>query len=373
MSTRPSKNHFRGIFFPEGEADSYEPENHFRAIMSCNSEVKPQLVWIDCSARDENGRFRNQDPGVDAFLGRDGQVLSHLVKKDVLLQRLLPHPIRLYYGGECLDGRSRLNKSVATVLATLPGWPHEWCGPIVAVGRHKKNSAVYRDLFYDDFRYLVDHLISCDRWAFTLPDIPSDSGVVRGVIINCLGARNDFNAPHFEPVDVPCHDPIFSTNASWTTTSIIADRIGLPILTRRLPITLRQARKGFDAQNQEVMFLHLCCVPNKRPSSSGKGWGWADWKWQYEVGNVLVVRRDKKPLAPFDVEALCRYCKDEVMPIIRRSMQEYTQDMSSEDALTRSLVLSMICRPMFSIFWAKLRDKKREEGNIVESPYPYDV
>lgn len=373
MSTRPSKNHFRGIFFPEGEADSYEPYNHFHAIMSCDSEVKPQLVWIDCSARDENDRLRNLDPDVDAFLGCDGPVLSQLVQTDVLVQRLLPHPIQLYLGGDYLTGRSRLNKSVATVLATLPGWPHEWCDPIVAVGRQKGNSAVYRDLFYDDFRYLVDYLISYNRWAIALPDIPSNSGVVRGVIINCLGARNDFNAPHFEPVDVPCHDPIFSTNASWTTTSHIADRIGLQILTRRLPITLRQARKGFDAQNQEAMFLHLCCVLNKRPSSSGNGWGWADWKWHYEVGNVLVVRRDKKPLAPFHVEALCRYCKDEVMPIIRHSMREYTQDMPLEDILNRSRALSMICRPMFSIFWAKLRDKKREEGNIVESPYPYDV
>jgi hypothetical protein len=184
-----------------------------------------------------------------------------------------------------------------------------------------------------------------------------------------------FGKPHYEPVDVPLTDPVFQ--GYWNDTSDIADRIGLPVLTRRCPVSLRWA--GAKGQhdfgnrnpynNQEATFLHLCCDPKADNYPSGPGWSLAGWQWQQDVGSVTVVRRDKKPLAPIHLEALCTYCKCEVLPLMCHTNGEYTTD----EPLTREFVLKMICRPLFSIHWSKLCGRKHEEGSDVSTPSPYEV
>lgn len=205
--------------------------------------------------------------------------------------------------------------------------------------------------------------------------VPSNKKVVKGIRINCLGDRTVFGKPLYESVDVPSTDPIF--NQPWNDTSDIADRIGLPILTRRCPVSLRWTRANgqhdFGGKspynNQDATFLHLCCDPKADSHPSGPGWSWAGWPWQSSVGSVIVVRRDQKPLAPFHVEALCTYCRHEVRPLMAHAMGEYAPD----EPLSRDLVLKMICRPTFSICWYKLWEKKHEEGEDVSAPFPYDV
>jgi hypothetical protein len=74
-----------------------------------------------------------------------------------------------------------------------------------------------------------------------------------------------FNKPHFEVVEIPSTDPIFSKH----DISDIAKRIGLPIFTGRcLPDPKwanDQDNKIFEHQspfnNQDATFLHLCCDP----------------------------------------------------------------------------------------------------------------
>jgi len=86
------------------------------------------------------------------------------------------------------------------------------------------------------------------------------------------------------------------------------------------------------------------------------------------VGSVIVVREDKKPLFPLHVEALCKYCRYEIRPLLAHSIGEY----APEEPIEKDAGLAMICRPTFVICWYKLLDEKHKKGEDTSVPYPYD-
>ncbi|KAL2204889.1 hypothetical protein CC79DRAFT_1309917 [Sarocladium strictum] len=228
----------------------------------------------------------------------------------------------------------------------------------------------------NDFRYIADYLISYGRWALDVETMGRTPAYkhIKGVRINCLGDRQAFGKPQYEAVDISPQDPIFS--AHWQESSDIAKRIDFPIFTRRCPPNLRWTRKNPKHEfsglspftNQDATFLHLCCDPQADSFPSGPGWSWAGWQWQNDVGSILVVRQDRKPLAPMHVEALCAYCLHDVQPLMGHTMGEYAPD----EPLAREAVLTMICRPTFSISWSKFVERKRKEGGDVSAPDPYE-
>lgn len=361
-STRPSKDHFLGIMFGQDEA-------------------RPRFTWLHCPSRlDDDTGMTWQHPDFEDVSGLGPTAASIPITTDALLQRRLDDTINLCYRDTFLVDGSRFNRSVEAVLATLPGPTHDWRGPMAVVG--KKGLTIdpwdCRDLEVKEFRYVADYFISYGRWPLDIPDRNMTSGTtVQGVKINCVGDRQTFGKPQYELVAVSPDDAIFS--GYWQDTSDIADRIGLPILTRRLPFSLSWAgpaettRQKFDdvspETNQEATFLHLCCDPKADGFPTGPVWGWAGPRWQNDVGSVLVIRRDRKPLAPMHVEALCTYCRYEVQPLVAHTLREYEPD----EPLERGFVWKMICRPLFSIHWYKLCDRKREERVRDFAEFPYNV
>ncbi|ETS88003.1 hypothetical protein PFICI_01831 [Pestalotiopsis fici W106-1] len=154
LSTRPSENHFRGIFFPEDQS-------------------KPQVVWLESPLHEVDG-YKWTFPDLEPFLGPNTLPERVQVQTDAILQRSLTDTIviccRSNFAG------SQKNKSTSAVLApknlaasfaALPGQPFNWCGPIVIVGKKGKkydmDSAACRDLDMSDFRYIADYLLSYTR------------------------------------------------------------------------------------------------------------------------------------------------------------------------------------------------------------------
>ncbi|PVH99566.1 hypothetical protein DM02DRAFT_471379, partial [Periconia macrospinosa] len=178
---------------------------------------------------------------------------------------------------------------------------------------------------------------------------------IKAVRINCLGDVKVLERPRFEAVEIQANDTIFVDR----NTSAIAQRIDIPIFTRRLPHTLNWSHPDPDAkkklgsssgaQNQDATFLHLCCDPNAEPNyrAGFLGWGRAPIKWENDVGSVVVVRQDKKPLTPFHVEVLCGYAHNRVKPLFLHSMGRYGHGLP----LSKDAVLTMICRATFVIYW----------------------
>jgi hypothetical protein len=81
------------------------------------------------------------------------------------------------------------------------------------------------------------------------------------------------------------------------------------------------------------------------------------------------VRQDKKPLSPLHVEALCKYCRCEIRPLLAHCTGEY----APEEPMKKDSVLAMICRPNFVIYWYKLLDERHKGGEDTSAPFPYDV
>ncbi|KAI1672222.1 zinc finger mynd-type protein [Pyrenophora tritici-repentis] len=179
--------------------------------------------------------------------------------------------------------------------------------------------------------------------------------------------------PHFETINVSSTDPVFTSH----DTSDIAERIGLPILTRRCAVDARWANRSSDeddamfehkspSQNQDATFLHLCCDPGAKLDigKESLGWGWSPQSWQNNVGSVIVVRKDRKPLLPLHMEALAKYCREEVISLFAHSNGSY----HPEQPMKKGHVLSIICRPMFVIYWNKFLEQKNEYS----TPSPYE-
>lgn len=98
------------------------------------------------------------------------------------------------------------------------------------------NQTACKDLDMTDFRHITDHFLSYG-YTPTLVTQQTTGIMVKGTRINCLGDQKMLNKPHFEAVEVSSTDPIFSNH----DTSDIAERIGLPIFTRRCPPNPRWA------------------------------------------------------------------------------------------------------------------------------------
>ncbi|KAI9658421.1 MAG: hypothetical protein M1821_002554 [Bathelium mastoideum] len=282
------------------------------------------------------------------------------------MRRQLPGTIEICYSETLLAEGSNPNKSIAAILATKPKQHHDWRGPIIAYGKEGLgvNQPFCRDLDMTDFRQVADYFLSY-KYSPTPGLQPFLDLKIKGVRINCIGDQELFEKRQFEAVEIPLTDSIFTKH----DTSDIAKRIGLPIFTRCYPPSPgwvnNQDNKIFKGKiafsNRDASFLHLCCDPNaKFEQSTGRsGWGFASMQWQNSVGSVLVVRQDKKPLFPSLVEALCKYCRYQISPLMAHSHGEY----APEEPMEKDAVLSMICRPTFVIFWHKLLHAKvKEEG-----------
>ncbi|KAI3319327.1 hypothetical protein HD806DRAFT_548586 [Xylariaceae sp. AK1471] len=342
-------------------------EEHMRAILFSVDQKKPKLVWLHCKWRGDGG-YRDATPFLDGDSG-----CSNPIEYNPVLGRLLPNIVYLAYRDNFLFDGSARNNSIATITGTSPGNHHDWRGPIIAYGKvgPSPNSAYYRDIDLNDFRHAADYFISygSDLESYEAPVLQTTLAEIKGVKINCIGDQKMFNKPHFEEIELSTEDTIFTKHDN----SDIANRIGLPIFTKRCsPHPLWANAHGSKMyENQDATYLHLCCDPKaERDLSRGVlGWGWASKQWQNRVGSIIVVRQDKKPLSPWHVEALCRYCRYDAGAYLEHSWGGY----ASDEPMSKDLVLSMICRPTFSICWSKMCNEKDEKGEYINVLSPYHV
>jgi hypothetical protein len=216
-----------------------------------------------------------------------------------------------------------------------------------------------------DFRHVIDYFLS---YAYTPPKAQASVECVKGVRINCLGDMKMLKRLQFEEIELPLTDAIFTKH----DTSDIAKWIGISILTQRYPPDPKWANskdamfEGMSpCNNQDTTFLHQCCDPGAKfnISTGSLGWGLCSVPSQ-EVVSAIVVRKDKKTLLPMQMEALAGYCRNEIQPLLGHSTGEY----HPEEPIKKEVVLKIICRPMFVIYWTKFRREKKD----YTIPSPYD-
>ncbi|KAI1146017.1 hypothetical protein F4825DRAFT_441951 [Nemania diffusa] len=359
ITERPTKEHFRAILFPVDQR-------------------QPKLIWLHCKWRepeDEDYR-RFQSPNSTPYLNDHGHEVH--IHYNIVLARHLSNRVCVSYRDTFLIDRSVPNRSIEAITDTIAGYHHDWRGPMIAYGKDGSDfdPAECRDIDMNDFRHVADYLNSYGSDLTSVPTIsPAYGRKIKGVKINCLGDQKLFNKPHFEKIELSATNTIFEDYES----SDIATRIGLPILTKRCFPHPNWAnvqnselfKNESPYNNQDATFLHLSLDQKDDfdPSHGRLGFGWAPMQWQNHVGTAIVVRKDMKPLLPWQMEVLCSYCRYHARDCLAHTMGEYTPD----DPMSKDLALSMICRPTFSIWWYRMCNEKHAKGEANNDPFPYNV
>ncbi|EKG15511.1 hypothetical protein MPH_07251 [Macrophomina phaseolina MS6] len=270
---------------------------------------------------------------VTAIIGRAHLPGYQSIAMDSALDRKLPDILLLVHRDLFRIDGSKLSQSILP-LVQQPGMKHkEWKGPVVGFVKPK------RDVTMTDFHHIVVYLRS---YSYR---ITTD---VKGVRINCLGDLKCHGRRRFEPVDVPLTHPIFSSH----DTSDIADRLEIPILTRREPhsaawkhakdlATFGGLPPGY---NLPASSLHLSTSNNK---ASGRSWGKVPSSWMGGIGSVLVVRRDKMPLHRLHVDALTSFCTFNMESLMGYALYSKPE----EKPMSRDFALQHASPPMFCLHW----------------------
>ncbi|KAI9891948.1 MAG: hypothetical protein M1814_002142 [Vezdaea aestivalis] len=305
--------------FPGFKSSSRPTDEHYRAILFPENDAKPRFIWLHAEWQEED---------------------EYEPKYQSVQKRELADTIRLCHRDTFLMDGSKPNKSIAAITATRSGQYHDWRGPLVAYGMKSLgiDQTRCRDLDMKDFRDVADYFLWYEHKPGPAVQVPTGK-VVEGVRINCLGDRMLFDKPQFEAIEVPSGDLIFSEH------------------------DMSDIAKPLSKIKKQCFFI---CLAIRDPKWAGRG---LDYNGKNNVGSVMVVRKNKKALAPLHVEALCRYCRYEIRPILAHSIGEYAPDKP----LSKEAALAMVCRPTFSILWYKLLDEKRKNKENADAPFPYDV
>ena len=252
-----------------------------------------------------------------------------------------------------IDGSS-VNRSVVKATQGSPG--HDWRGPILAMKKQGLgiDPRLYLDIDMQDYRDVVDYFIS-----YGASESVEDGDVrqrdenhgrkgrqVRGVKINCKGDQEYFGAAGYTAVDVPAGHPIFSEPIAP-----ISKLVGMPLHTQQCPPDNAWKPNHNVYTNVPATFLH-----QSTDESSGDGWGWAPWKWQNDVGSVLVVRSDCQDVSVQQVEALCHFCQFKMQPLFENAMGGGLVQMS------RAEVMGHLTPEGFRDYFAEMRVRKIDEG-----------
>jgi hypothetical protein len=355
--------------FPTFAHSKRPTADHYRAVLFDPNKAKPEFIWLLCKwLQGDDDEVDYQMPETDTIIGSDTFPKHMPIQYNPRLKKPLPNTIIITYRDTFLVDGSRPSKSIASINDTQPGEYHDWRGPIVVYAKKGPglDPPACKDFDMVDFRHATDYFLS---YAYIPPKAQASVECVKGVRINCLGDVKMLKRPHFEEIELPTTDAIFTKH----DTSDIANRIGIPILTQRCPLDPKWANskdamfEGMSpCNNQDATFLHQCCDPGAKfdISTGSLGWGWCSAPWQSEVGSAIVVRKDKKPLLPMQMEALAGYCRNEIQPLLGHSTGEY----HPEEPIKKEDVLKIICRPMFVIYWTKFRRDKED----YTTPSPYD-
>ncbi|CAG8951663.1 hypothetical protein HYFRA_00005463 [Hymenoscyphus fraxineus] len=372
------------------------PEDTYYLVLKFPiSNPYPKIQWWSRVYKPE---FQENDdilPGIPTL--ESAQPVGHWLRSRFPLAKkyMLDHELLVVFRPKFLSDGSSKNNAIEEFFKFQPS--HDWRGDIyvIRVAGDKRGSqlATLDKAYSQDFR-AADMRILADffeyygtvvmksgvflsrspvfrigpetRQAGTVDDAfemyEGDSNAVEGVNITCLGDQEHLKKAAFVKQRVcSARHPIFR----HTVPTAVSVHMGLPLLVRK---------HGFFGQgwpsavpgpyvNQPAVFL------NRAANPSNDDFGWADMaEWDVIVGTVLVVRQDKKPITPQQVEAFCLFCCEYWGDHIEET---YARTKRARETFLKN----RICREKFEEFFEQLKQKKIKEGDSAwaDAVSPYDV
>lgn len=372
-TTRPSPLHRRAIYFPV-------------------NETHPRFIWFPFERK--HGQY--DSPVCGDLLGPRTMMQFVTIRANLTLDRRLEDTITIMVREAGLIDDSARNGSVAAVLTPLLRVQHQWMGPMVVYG--EVGTAMYpnesKDIDMTDFRHLVDKLNAptssgggnvSNLPSFTQPSqsstensTPTTSTMamslenllahgrakahaeqaqkaakrfptpkVTGVRISC-GLEVARGRAKYESVEVFANDNIFNRYP----TSHISERIGVLLIVYQAPDSDHESDfydDRYECSNPEASALHIDCNPDGFFGQQSLAWNGQLGRpnWIDDVGSAIVVRKDKQPLQPEHVEALCSWCRHKLLPMFHRAQEWH----DGPDVLSKKYVLDQVSSARFADYY----------------------
>lgn len=345
MPARPSPNHKRAIFFPNGEEDprmiwaKCRILNHENGIS--RTVVDPHPFFEDNRPfnprrigrmRIEHNSFRNRKLGA-GFASWAEQCEGYCI---CLIYRDAP--------GKWREGK---NKSISATVGSSNSTPHEYCGPVIVL--QGLPGELYGDVTLADFRNFIDYLVAYRTTKVFESDqgrISQNPTATRGVKIGCIGEENAFVS-----VDVPrAMQPALGEGSI----SPISSRLGMTLILWKCYdleswINAPSARGGglLAISNPDAAYLMI--------DINHMTWdfGMAPFYWQKNIGNVLVLRADGKDLSSDDVAMMSHFAQHKVSPMIYETIE--VLESLDEKVEERKEVVDFITWENMVKYWEETR------------------
>ncbi|KAF2276500.1 uncharacterized protein EI97DRAFT_458425 [Westerdykella ornata] len=346
FETPPSESHRRAIVFDEN------PEN-----------ATARFIWLRVHRNvDEDGSEYDQ-PNLGEFLkSKDGRVRSTITKNHVLW-RPLSHSIHIEHYLPNAHGWDE-NSAVSKVVDCRYTPRNTWISTILvyATEPNSRELPKIQHLGPQDFRSIVDFLNTSKSCALA-SDIRYFGKTVQGVRLNCKGDMAEPAArPAIEAVQVPLTHCLFDDSVLLP----IPSKLDLPILAARC---LRKPEyekdielyKGAGALSQSWLLER----DERRATTSILPLDHHSRRAYYQ-GTLVLARQDQKPLFPEHIEALWRYVKYFLEPM----MADASSIHADEDA--RENVQKEITTEKFQLYYRHFQTFQDTEDER-KKPSPYDV
>ena len=274
-----------------------------RIIAFPSDEDKPRFMWLPVQQR-----YGYQTVDSREFM-QDAVANYAPVSHHAFTQKPLQHLVNIRYDDDGMTKYSKPNESI--INATGGRSSLLWQGPVFAECGTRYSASIEISQVQD-----MDTRSYADVVAFLI-DYHNDSAVnearkmgkVVGVKANCRGDKHAKGLAQFVKVNIPAHHPIFDSDHAI---SPISAKVGMPLLTNKYNdvAVYNRVRTGY-MENVAVTSMQRKCYLDAKAdvSKDTTSFGWPPRFWDKEVGNVLIVRKDRKPLKLSTVAALAAYCQ----------------------------------------------------------------
>ncbi|KAF2251398.1 hypothetical protein BU26DRAFT_592580 [Trematosphaeria pertusa] len=296
--------------FADFDDDKRPGPGYVRAILFPEKGNQPHFIWVKIVLPSEDRLGLLDLIPKPEDLPEDMKPMRSLEDNWVLNRYMENKMKRIFvWANEELNKRGntssgRENQSLKAVDEELSG---SWKGSLLGIG--VRDDVDYKDQSYDLGPMGYRHIVDCLRVDYcttadmernqVMEEIVGSGQTVWGARINCKGDIDIFGRPTIEPIqllvsmcteDSDCQAPI-------------ADRIGIPLVLRKLPpslpwrgrcTTCKNGKENPD-MNINTRLLNPLIPP------------WRDDD-RHVPGSVTVVRRDGKPLHHVHIAAILEFC-----------------------------------------------------------------
>ncbi|KAI9708598.1 MAG: hypothetical protein M1820_003816 [Bogoriella megaspora] len=232
-----------------------------------------------------------------------GNSVERIVLGDSKLRGFeLPNKLCIYHHSEFVYDDFRPNRCIKKLAAG--GVTYNWKGPFLALRSKDDLSDFAEDATLADFSHIVEYFATYAKPVVVRgvrdPNLRPKKGMIRGVrIVPASSGKDGSNPFTFEAVDIARDHAVFRGTAAP-----LSMRVRFPIMA----VPIKQTISVGPGTVSPAALLY------QEYDASSENWGAPPGEWFLGEGGAIAVAFGTHTLNPSDLEALCAFAEDEVLP-----------------------------------------------------------